>query len=663
MTNCKSCNKEISVGMEYCDECEKKNQVKSNESYLDSLLNSVSDSRNTNRNMTFNLKEKKLKNSLIVDSVINNHIETDDILVQTNDNIVQADDNIVQADDRIVQTDDNIVQTDDNIVQADNKKTSDNIIDELNIDSEGNQLLDYTTEENNYKGNNYNNNYEDTTIKDKEQTNLNNINNDVFDLEESEKETTESQDDDLMALLDMITGLENSNSNKYDDVPIIEDEESLPLVEDNEMLSKSTPQDNLFIIEDDTIHFINDLDFDGTGNQHADDIDDIDSLSNYNSISETDSVDLIDDVSQLHNLDSFKEIDSLNDLKINSESNDESDIFSIDDFIDNKLNTITDTSPKTSDFSNVFSNSISAIDSLADNEIEEINKVKKKTLFQKLFGPPEEKEEIKKEVKVKVKKSKKKTANTDSEDASLPKMDKNKKSKKKNSKIKGSKNKSNSSEIDEDSETPNDLSKAKKKGSKNIKYASKEEKKANKQKKKTQDIILDEIEEEVKINKIGASIIFVFFGMIGIIIIFGANIFTYSLNIGRASTEFNRNRYTEAYNYIYGAKVHSSDQELYEKIITVMYVNKQLNSYYNYMSMDKKPEALDSLLKGLERYEIYIDKAVTLGIKEDMDYVHSKITEELVKQFNITEEEGLSLVKSEDQLYYSNQIYNIATGN
>jgi hypothetical protein len=531
------------------------------------------------------------------------------------------------------------------------------------MDSEGNQLLDYTTEENNYKGNNYNNNYEDTTIKDKEQTNLNNINNDVFDLEESEKETTESQDDDLMALLDMITGLENSDSNKYDDVPITEDEESLSLEEDNEMLSKSTPQDNLFIIEDDTIHFINDLDFDGTGNQHADDIDDIDSLSNYNSISETDSIDLIDDGSQLHNLDSFKEIDSLDDLKINSESNEESDIFSIDDFIDDKLNTITDTSPKTSDFSNVFSNSISAIDSLADNEIEEINKVKKKTLFQKLFGPPEEKDELKKEVKVKVKKSKKKTANTDSEDASLSKMDKNKKSKKKNSKIKGSKSKSNPSETDEDSETPADLSKVKKKGSKNIKFASKEEKKANKRNKKTQDIILDEIEEEVKINKIGASIVFVFCCMIGIIIIFGANIFTYSLNIGRASTEFNRNRYTEAYNYIYGTKVHSSDQELYEKIITVMYVNKQLNSYYNYMSMNKKPEALDSLLKGLERYEIYIDKAVTLGIKEDMDYVHSKITEELVNQFNITEEEGLSLVKSEDQLYYSNQIYNIATEN
>ncbi|MDF2952179.1 MAG: hypothetical protein K0S18_1762 [Anaerocolumna sp.] len=178
MTNCKSCNKEISVGMEYCDECEKKNQDKSNESYLDSLLNSVSDSRN--------------------------------------------------------------------IVQTDHRITSDNSIDELNMDSEGNQLLDYTTEENNYKGNNYNNNYEDTTIKDKEQTNLNNINNDVFDLEESEKETTESQDDDLMALLDMITGLENSDSNKYDDVPITEDEESLSLEEDNEMLSKSTPQDRFY---------------------------------------------------------------------------------------------------------------------------------------------------------------------------------------------------------------------------------------------------------------------------------------------------------------------------------------------------------------------------------------------------------------------------------
>ena len=41
MAKCKLCKKTITDGTEYCDECVDKKDLLSNESYLDSLLNSV----------------------------------------------------------------------------------------------------------------------------------------------------------------------------------------------------------------------------------------------------------------------------------------------------------------------------------------------------------------------------------------------------------------------------------------------------------------------------------------------------------------------------------------------------------------------------------------------------------------------------------------------
>ena len=84
-----------------------------------------------------------------------------------------------------------------------------------------------------------------------------------------------------------------------------------------------------------------------------------------------------------------------------------------------------------------------------------------------------------------------------------------------------------------------------------------------------------------------------------------------------------------AYNEIYGLEIKNEDLLLYDRIMTVMYVQKQLNSYYNYYGMNDKPKALDSLLKGLQRYEKYIELAVELDVDSDLDSVRKKILTEI----------------------------------
>lgn len=172
--------------------------------------------------------------------------------------------------------------------------------------------------------------------------------------------------------------------------------------------------------------------------------------------------------------------------------------------------------------------------------------------------------------------------------------------------------------------------------------------------------LIDEIDEdEGRINRIGASIVFVVFAIAAVAIVIGTNIYTYSISIENATKNFNSQRYNEAYNNVYGMDIKNEDIEIYDKIMTVMFVNKQLNSYNNYYAMNKLPEALDSLLKGLERYDKYISLAKMLGIESDLDYVRDQIINELDSEFELSEKEAIYLLNIKDQAEYSIQVYDV----
>ena len=79
---------------------------------------------------------------------------------------------------------------------------------------------------------------------------------------------------------------------------------------------------------------------------------------------------------------------------------------------------------------------------------------------------------------------------------------------------------------------------------------------------------------------------------------------------------------------------------LNDKIMTVMFVNKQLNSYNSYIRLENYEAALHSLLKGLQRYGAYYEQAIPLGVDKDMDFVRTQILKELKKTFDVSEDEA-----------------------
>ncbi len=189
-----------------------------------------------------------------------------------------------------------------------------------------------------------------------------------------------------------------------------------------------------------------------------------------------------------------------------------------------------------------------------------------------------------------------------------------------------------------------------------------EKKKAKAEKKKAKEVIevIDEIEEDPgRINRLGAAIVFLFFGALAAILILGTSIISYTLNIQHASDYFLKQKYTEAYYEVYGVELKDEDLELYEKIATVMFVNKQLNSYNNYYNIKQYPQALDSLLKGLKRYDKYIELATYLGVDSDLNYVRDQILAELNRKYNLTESEAVQINSIANMKDYSLAVYDV----
>ena len=163
-----------------------------------------------------------------------------------------------------------------------------------------------------------------------------------------------------------------------------------------------------------------------------------------------------------------------------------------------------------------------------------------------------------------------------------------------------------------------------------------------------------------RINKAGASIILVIAACFAIFVLVGTNTFTYSNDVSSAKSYFNNKQYTKAYQQIAGAKIKAKDEETYEKIITVMRVNKEYESYNNYYNMEMYPQSLDSLIKGLKRYDKCKEEASELNITDDLNYVKSNIVRSLKDSFNLKENEVQYLMSMDSQDKYSKEIVKLA---
>lgn len=186
--------------------------------------------------------------------------------------------------------------------------------------------------------------------------------------------------------------------------------------------------------------------------------------------------------------------------------------------------------------------------------------------------------------------------------------------------------------------------------------------KAKKEARKAEDErILAEDGPDKKLNKPLVIITILFFLAIGGFVIVGTNIFDYSLVITRARNYFERQKYGAAYREIVGVEVKEKDKELESRIYTVMYVERQSEAYENYVKMNRPDLALDALLSGLDKYDMYYEEAVVLDIVSDLDYAKAKILNTLQSEYGLSEEDAKEII-SQNPYEYTQTIQSLTDG-
>ena len=133
-------------------------------------------------------------------------------------------------------------------------------------------------------------------------------------------------------------------------------------------------------------------------------------------------------------------------------------------------------------------------------------------------------------------------------------------------------------------------------------------------------------------------------GIVVLVQMFGYTI-NYSGNINLAKDYYANQEYDKAYNSLDGIKLSGDDETLYKQAKVVMYVQRQYESYENYEKINMHTEALNALVKGVDRYQTYRSEAKELGVEDKMTEVYNLIIKVFKDKFKMSETEAISLVE------------------
>lgn len=158
-------------------------------------------------------------------------------------------------------------------------------------------------------------------------------------------------------------------------------------------------------------------------------------------------------------------------------------------------------------------------------------------------------------------------------------------------------------------------------------------------------------EPEKKLNT--PMVIFVFSLFLGGTFLFymTSNNFNYAQAIDKAANYFSSRKYHSAYDEIKGVEVKEKDQNLKDRIYTVMYVERLYESYQSNIKLGRQEKALDSLLRGVDKYYEHYEEAEALGITSDIEYAFSQIQSTLANQYGITVERAVEINAMTDYEY------------
>lgn len=213
----------------------------------------------------------------------------------------------------------------------------------------------------------------------------------------------------------------------------------------------------------------------------------------------------------------------------------------------------------------------------------------------------------------------------------------------------------------EEKEKKNQKDKERKQQIKAEKEAQKAEKKAEKKRLKEEQAAMAETEVVGKINPIGATIVFILFATIGVLIMVGVWLLPRHANIKEAANEYANEKYIDAYQTISAVSIKEDEQALYDKIVLCSKLERQIQSYQTNVSMDKKLEALHALLQGLDLYNKKQDEVKALKIQKEFLQMKTQIITYLAQDYSLDEAQANEINAITDEAEYTHRLQDIVT--
>ena len=211
----------------------------------------------------------------------------------------------------------------------------------------------------------------------------------------------------------------------------------------------------------------------------------------------------------------------------------------------------------------------------------------------------------------------------------------------------------------EEKEKKNQEEKERKKQIRAEKDAQKAEKKAEKKRLKEERAAMAEQEVVGKINPIGATIVFILFATIGVLIFVGVWLLPRRANIKEAQNEYANEKYIEAYQTISAVSIKEDEQALYDKIVLCSKLERQIQSYKTNVSMKQKLEALHALLQGLDLYNKKQDEVKALKIQNEFLQMKTQIITYLAQDYNLDEAQANEINAITDEAEYTRRLQEI----
>lgn len=162
-----------------------------------------------------------------------------------------------------------------------------------------------------------------------------------------------------------------------------------------------------------------------------------------------------------------------------------------------------------------------------------------------------------------------------------------------------------------------------------------------------------------KINKVGATIVMIAVSCFGVFVLLGTVLHSYQVSVDHAKLYIEGGHYSKAYQLLSGLTIKEKDRDTYDGLETIMLVQKQLNSYYNFKELDMEMEALDSLFKGLERYDRYYETAKKYEVTQVFQSFKSEIYDILKTEYGLSKEKVNSIRKIENDKTYSKELMSL----